>query len=692
MSIIDGIKSVVKRLAGRKKPEAKTEDALITYWKKQLEPDRRAKKSWDTRFDQWQSEYEGSREFDNVSTSYQVRNDKEVRTIVNFPRMVVESQIDPSVPDPDFKAVAPDDEGPVSALKNYVMYVVRSAKPSLNELNLENERRTMKFGVSYVKVHWNNNIKRAGYIGDIELSNPHPKDIVPNHGAKSLDDMEHYHHITNRHVKYILRRWPHLTKEEIEDKAILYREFDEMSGSQAITVSDSESGDKDAGLNKYTIIETTYRDEEGDIGKLWWSGDLMIKHMPKFFYRRDEKGQPIDKETLDEPIQVRAGINKETGEPIFKTIPAGTEVEYYIPKNWDLIPIPFIPRDKCFWPVSIMEDMHDLNESIKKIFYTIEEGYLQGRKKIIVPNEEVKQKLSDPFSEIIVVAESEKVTTVDLSPGMDGLILMDKFKEYMQLITGATNAALGLRTTGATSGKQEQIYVEQSAMKISLKGAYKAAAFKLLYRTIADFAMAFCDDDRPFRLAGDRDQEIYGSYNRLALLKDLNGNIVFPDFDIETSAEPAFMKAKGEVFNNLVLLAGQGRFESNPSNLFLIKVLDKLGVPYLKDLIAEMTAEIEKQKTAPPPPPAGGNPVLLGGGPLTPLPAPAPAQTPMPPGQQPQLDPAITQALEQNPQLKQALLSLPPQDQAAFLSASPEQQAQILVQLQQILQGGMPSG
>lgn len=708
LGIWAGIKNVVKSVANkvankRQSIKQKQDDIdLLDFWKKQLEADRRAKKPFDAWFDKWNSIYEAGRDFDNVSEDQMIRDDKKIRTIVNFPRMIIESQIDTAIPDPNFKAVAPDDEIPVQALKNYCMYVVRAANPSLIEINLENERRTMKFGVSFVKVHWNNAIKKAGFVGDIELSNPHPKDIIPNHGAKSMDDLEHYHHITNRHVKYFLRKWPELTKEDIEDKAILYKEFDEMTGTQRINVTDQEPGNKDAGLNKYTLIETTYRDEKGDICKLWWSGDLLIKHIPKFFYRRDEKGKPIKSEVLEEDLKIRGGTNPQSGEPTFKNIPKGKEVEYYIPINWDLIAIPFIPRDKSFWPVSIMEDVNDLNESIKKILFTIEEGYLRGRRKIIVPTEELKQKIVDPFSEVIVSSDSSAVKSFELGPGMDGIQLMETMKGYLQLITGVTNPVLGLRSPGATSGRQEQIYIEQAAMKITLKGTYKANSFKQLYRVIADFAMAFCDDNRPFRLAGDREQDVYGSFNRLDMLKDTNGNIVFPDLDIEVTAEPAFMRAKGEVFQNLVLLAGQGRFKSDPGNLFVLKVLDKLGVPYLKDVIDEMAAEINEQKQmaqrqiqqgSPQPQAPSGPPQTGPPSGQSPRGTPPPVQPlrggPPPPGPPNQgrtpLDPAILQVLQQNPRLVQALQALNLDQLGAFFNLPKEQQAQFLVQLEQQL-------
>jgi hypothetical protein len=328
VSIKTKVKRVVGKLMGKEEivRDAKKEEAdleLLEQWKPVFEADKSAKKPWNTRFDQWEEIYNGGRDFGNVSDGFDHK--KKPRTVINFPRMIVESLIELKVPDPDFKAVAQDDEEAIEQLKNYVMYVVRSSQPSLEEINLHNERRVMKFGGAFYKIHWNNNVKKAGYVGEIEISMPHPKDIIPNHGATSIDDMEHYHHVNNRTANYITRKWPDVTKEMLEQKAALFKEYDEILGSQRISVTDTQSGDSEMGLEKYTVIETTYRDEDNDICKFWWSGDLVIQHIPKFYYRRYE-GE-IDKTYKHKD----------------------KDVEYYVPKSWDLIYQPFIPRDKSFW-------------------------------------------------------------------------------------------------------------------------------------------------------------------------------------------------------------------------------------------------------------------------------------------------------------------------------------------------------
>lgn len=589
MNLMAGIKKVIAKVTGNEEAlmeieQEEEERELLEYWKKQFEADRQDKKEWDARFDQWEADYQGSYEFDNVSAESQ---DRDVRTNINFIRMAVEAVTDLNVPDPNFKAVAPDDEEAISVLKNQVVYVTRANNPKLKEINLENERRVKKFGGTFFKVHWNNSLKRAGYVGDIELSNPHPKHIIPNKGAANFDDdLEHYHHPVNRTAKYILRKWPWLTMDELEKKATLYTEFDEIIGDQKINITNKGDAEKGSGLNKYTIVETTYRDEEGDIGKLWWSGDLLIKHLPKFYYRRDEEGQAISEEMLEEPIEVRGGM-----------IPAGEAVPYYIPNSFDLVYQPFIPRDLCCWGISMMEDLKDLQEAIKKAVFIYEESILKGRRKILTSNAEDAIKIENGFTQVITVSDPMSIKDIDLGADkMDVLLWLDKLKEWLQLLTGATNAALGQQMPNVTSGKQAMVYVEQASFKVALASAYKIAAYERLYRVIADFSLAFCDHDRPYRLTGPDNKDIFGTYNRLSMLKDLNGNIVYPDFDVEITAEAGFMKNKAAIFDAIVMLAGQHAFDPTPGNLNFLKILAKLGVPMLEEVIAQMEQEIEMQK------------------------------------------------------------------------------------------------
>ena len=134
-------------------------------------------------------------------------------------------------------------------------------------------------------------------------------------------------------------------------------------------------------------------------------------------------------------------------------------------------------------------------------------------------------------------------------------------------------------------------------------------------------------------------------------------------------------------------LAGMGRFEASPANLRVLKILKKIGVPYLDDIIDDMQETIEQQELQAQPPPgampgdmppsAPQSPEMAGG--IPPMPEmqnalPAPPQEPM----QGELPPDIAQLIQQlPPDIQQQLLSLPPQVLAAFLMQILQGQPQV---------------
>jgi hypothetical protein len=592
----------------RKQEEVEQErQDLIDKWKRQFEVDRNSKSTIDTADNANEELYQGKRYFGNLKDEG-YNHAREVRTVVNFVRMAIEALIDLSVPEADLRAVALDDETAVRELKHYITYVSRAA--NLEEINLENERRVKKFGGAFYKVHWNNAVKNGSYVGDIELSNPLPKHIVPNAGAINWDDdLEHYHHILNKTEKYVLRRFPHLTKDDLEDKATLYKEYDELDNNSDGYISSGDTNDRETGLKRYSIIETTYRDDEGDICKIWWSGDLLIDHIEKFYWHRDEEGNPTETEILEPGTQIRIGTD-EQGQPIFRTVeqqtdeageplfdeqgfPVGEEVEYYIPKGFDIIYQPYLPKDLSCWGTSMIDDIKDLYEAILKGVFIQEESFLRGRKKIVTDNDEDKQQIESATSSVIKVTGQWR--EMDMG-AIDALPWVEKLKEWMQLLTGATNAAMGVHDPGVKSGRQVQLYVSQANFKAALASTYKAIAFKKLYKLIADFAMAFCDDDRPFRLSGDKNKPEYGSFSRLSLLRDDSGNVIYPNWDIEVGAQAGWLQNKSEILEQIVMLANNRAFDPTPGNMAYLKILQKLGVPFVEGALQDIEREIEDQK------------------------------------------------------------------------------------------------
>ena len=615
MDLLKPFKKVVRKMQENRDKQEKQQEIVdfIEKWSRQFEIDRRAKSTIDTSFDEYEQYYQGKRQFGNL-TDLGYNQNRNVRTVINFVRTTIEALIDLSVPQPDITGKALDDELIAKIFGKYISSVCQESP--MEEINLWNERRSKKFGGGFYKVHWNNSVRYGSYVGEIEISDPHPKHIIPNAGALDWEnDLEHYHHILNKTEKYILRRWPHITREDLEDKATFYEEYDEIMDGDGVSFNSSThevSGRSDTGLSRYSIIETTYRDDNGDICKFWWSGELLLDHIEKFYWHRDENGEPIEYEILDPGTMIRAGVD-EKGEPILKPIEEiivdpdsiaydeetgmalGYKVDYYIPKRWDIIYQVYLPRDLSCWGTSMIDDIKDLYESALKAIYVQEESFLRGRKKILCDNEDDVKQIMDPGSEVIVVRGNVK--DVDLNTNIDGINWIEYLWSKIQLTTGATNSVMGVHDPGVKSAKQAQLYVSQATYKANLASTYKAIAFKKLYRVIADFAMAFCDDDRPFRISGNDSKPEFGTFSRLSMLRDDRGNVVYPNFDINVSAQAGFMQNKSEIMGNIVQLASQKAFEPTPGNVAYLKILQKIGMPYLDKIIQDLEKEVERQKT-----------------------------------------------------------------------------------------------
>ena len=98
-------------MAERKKQEEIEQERqdLIDKWKKQFEVDRTQKSTIDTADNLNEEYYQGKRTFGNLKDEG-YNHQREVRTVVNFVRMVIEVLIDLSTPEADLRAVALDDE------------------------------------------------------------------------------------------------------------------------------------------------------------------------------------------------------------------------------------------------------------------------------------------------------------------------------------------------------------------------------------------------------------------------------------------------------------------------------------------------------------------------------------------------------------------------------------------------------
>ncbi len=526
--VVDKIKDTVEQ----KKQDDKDQEEL-QKWKKKLEL---AKQNWDTTLiDEREMIYNGTHDVDkNINdTSNKARS--KANNVQNIVYEFVESQIETTIPQPSVKSKREGYEYLAKMIED-------SAKNDLQEIEIErindeNERTTPIQGWSLMKVHWNPDFKHHLHRGEIELTNPHPKTLIPQPGVYNIQKMDYFFLLNSQTKSYVKQRYGvELGRTDNEQ----YPEINRFHDGQA-TNPDND---------KVTVIEVWYKDEDGDVGKFVWCNETPLENMPKFYYRRLErctkcgavKGfeeecqnvieegvesiegyippvvcgnkkykTSIEKyETLEEPITLRDG----------NVIPAGTQVPYFVPTRYPIIIRRNVPVAFQLGGQSDVDIIRDQADAIKKIISRIEEKIIRGSAIIKALNDH-RFKLSNMLYEVVRgnMQQLQALGAINLAADVvQELQVAQYLYKAAQDTLGITNSWQGKEDTTAKSGVAKQIQVQQSGGRLQSKRFNKYAAYKELFEIMFEFKLAYFDELRPFLKKGPMGQEEHDEFNKYEFL------------------------------------------------------------------------------------------------------------------------------------------------------------------------------
>ena len=591
--------------------EMKSEEEMLARTQKlreEFELAKYEKEKYDNKFDREEQIYRGDREFGNIMSTGTA---DDVRTPVRMSFMLIEAQVDLAVPQPVYKAVCKDDEFAVKQIQAESEFTLRSSK--MERINSLSEREVKKFGTGIYKVIFNNNYVGAGYRGRTEIKLVNVKNILPNAGATSMEDLEHIYHVENLTLIEAKRRYG-----KIADKLVSYgwaadtkyseigKDYDSNINKTLDTYnSTTEMRSSSSPLARYSVVEKWYRDEDGDIGLEVFSDRLLLLAVPKFYYKRKfdaDKGEFMmdkdGKEMLETEDELEEDYVKNNGD----VIPKGTKIKRYIPTCFPFALHYNIPRSKCFWGSSDIEATNDIEQSMKKIMSKHEEAMLKSTSKIFYNKQiedEAALQIDNEEMSIIGVNDINNIRVVDLKDNdMTKMTYYRWLAEICQEQLGITQVWRGMNDNEATSGKMAVALIQQSNNKINIKTNEKYIAYVELYRIVCDFILAFHEGERSYRIDNDL-VTMYGKFNKKELLrKDDSGNWIFPEWDIEISAEGEFPNNKQFIYDTIIQLAGGGFLEPSPTNVLVWSLLAKIGFPNAKAILQDIQEKLEQE--APP--------------------------------------------------------------------------------------------
>jgi len=533
---------------------------------------------------------------------------KKANNVVNISFELIESQVDPNIPQPSVK----------SKRKGYdyqAQVIEDSTKNDLLEsdiyrINDENERTTPIQGFSIITVSWNPDFENHLYRGEIELDNNHPKTLIPQPGIYNLQKMDMFWIMASVTPEYVKKRYGI----ELSDDGEEYPEINSIDST-----SDNNNGDTE----KITIITKWYKNNDGKIGKYTWVNDTELEDLPNYFLRRnngeleeyetleydivksdgsvipamspkmDDDGQPIMNPVMDEFGQPMLDMN---GQPMTEPELEPTRIKYFCPTRYPVVIRRNVPLNFNFGGQSDIDIIRDQADAIKKVISTIEEKILRGGF-VIKAKKGHQFNLKNALYQVIrgEPDELQMLDGINLQANIqqDLQFAQEQYKSA-QYALGITDSFQGKPDPTAQSGIAKQIQVFQSSGRMQSKIFNKRNAFKELFEIMFEFKLAFYDEVRPYMKQGQNGETEYGEFNKYDFLEqDAAGEWYYnTDFLFSADAGEGIPKDKMWLMNQTLMYTQAGLL----NKVQFWSAMEKFGYPGASDFKVQAQEEIELQQ------------------------------------------------------------------------------------------------
>ncbi|MBC7765568.1 MAG: hypothetical protein H7Y41_03700 [Hyphomonadaceae bacterium] len=208
------------------------------------------------------------------------------------PRIQVESQIDPTVPQFAFRGrdnvLDPQKAKIRQDVVDFICYNNR-----LSEQNIENERNLNKYGNAFWKVSFDGAVKGLGFVGDICIGNPSPAHIYPDPSAYTVDDCEYIIYTYRIHRRRARRTWGCVIDGLKNDHNHGDTEIFAMEEQDMHLSPEFAPFIKDINDDTLQVIEFWYRDDEGDIACSVQIDNKEVQFIPKYWQATRHSGNQL---------------------------------------------------------------------------------------------------------------------------------------------------------------------------------------------------------------------------------------------------------------------------------------------------------------------------------------------------------------------------------------------------------------
>lgn len=570
----------------------------LKTWKKRLEEARESYGSDKNRMKTYQGYYDGDRSVaQDPNSSYSPS--KKASNVRNIVYELIESQVDSSIPMPKVRAIHPEDEELAKKLEHYLENKIKTTKlPLLNDMM---ERNVPVQGGDFFHVQWDANAGLHSQIGDIKVSEIHPKKLIPQPGMVEIEEMDYFfvqELYTKKKVKTIYGV-------SVEDCG---NDYTDLAGEQSSTASINS--------DIVTVNTAYYHNEHGGVGIFVWCdtevlldlddyearyldhcakcgavmqngvcpecGSKKVKKMPEEYEEMAEGmevktsypmadgtfSRNIDPFTEEEAPQMDENgqpVMDEMGQPVMEMRKVKRKIPYYKPNIYPVVLRKNITQNDRLLGGSDVAVIIDQQDTVKKLGSKINEKLLKGGSFVTLPAG-IDVEKTDKELKILRVrnaADKSLIDVINVQPNVQNDLSYEETNyNWAKSALGITDSFQGKFSSSEVSGTARQYAINQAAGRLESKRTLKNEAFAKLYEYMFKFWLAYSDQSSAIISTDSNGTANYDEIDRHEFLKiDSAGEFYWDDeFLFETDPTSTLMQNREALWNQTDLKLQSGAF------------------------------------------------------------------------------------------------------------------------------------
>lgn len=507
------------------------------------------------------------------------------------PYILVETQINPNVPEPEFRGRDDDLDSAKAKQREFaVRYIIENNR--LSDMNTRNERRLLKLGDAFWKAYWDRDMRCGVNEGDIRIRDIPTEAIFPDPAIRDggLQD--------GQYVDYVY------TMHKVKFCQVFRRELEEL------------------GLTADDILTEDYVSRTGVFDLTTAINDLddTVQVLEHWFR------QPCDTEEDGETVPAGA---------VACSILAGGRDLRYIPNYWkrtckqnSLFPFVHywrIQDENRFWNKSELTPILELVDAAdRKLAMSILNDTFLANDIILVEDSALadgEEFTNEPGA--VIHLKQNRMGGVQRLGGLqsiaNGAMGVEFFKSQIERASRNYDINQGRETTKVMTATGLAMMRQDAQSQADIKGADRDAGFERLYELLDWLSLEFFDDDRMLYLGAPEGTGAPGRcmiYNSadfartLPEVRSLTGEVLcpsrefFPRVDITVQAAEGARRDRQTTLQALDSLT-RANITAENWRIFAAE-LEILDIPDRQEIVGEWERRFAEtaEKASPPPSPA----------------------------------------------------------------------------------------